>query len=273
MRKDAEAACFGVKWGRWFSGEQMPWNGDNPGSDSLTLSCSAGVGAMKWCLQMPPNLHFPFPYLWVPLESWVSQNRCPNCEVGAVCLSQFPASIPESPTCSWLPGCSSSHTTFLWVESRLCGQTVGAPISPLPLIQLCAYEEVSPPLWASISLWVKDEKSDPTQIAYGAQHKLNVYLDRYLPLPATPCLERSHGGSWPRLPQSTSKSFFLCLGHPWIPAKGAANASRQRRSFLAACENNPVINSHWWSPSSNQVTRICGAGPGYQCILHFLMGC
>lgn len=48
MKKDAEAARFGVEMGEMSSDEQMPWNGDNPSSDSShTELFGRVVGAMK----------------------------------------------------------------------------------------------------------------------------------------------------------------------------------------------------------------------------------
>lgn len=71
-----------------------------------------------------------------------------------------------------------------------CGQTVGAPILPSPLIQLCARDKVSPPVWASVSSWMKGENSDPRQILSTVPSRSQA-PDRCLSLPAPPCSEET----------------------------------------------------------------------------------
>lgn len=136
---------WGYKWGRWYSDQQMPWNGDTPGSDSSDTELLWGDYKMVSPDASRSPLSSPC------ISGSLFSLGCPTTAAQIVKLvlcvfSKFPTSIPnwgsptgdwleESPTSSCLPGFSLSHRTC-------CGWSLG-PAVRLSVLWSCHHHSFS----------------------------------------------------------------------------------------------------------------------------------
>lgn len=125
---------WGYKWGRWYSDQQMPWNGDTPGSDSSDTELLWG----DYKMVSPDASRSPLssPCISGSLFSLGYPTTAAQIVKLVLCVfSKFPTSIPESPTSSCLPGFSLSHGTC-------CGWSL-CPAVRLLVLWSCHHHSIS----------------------------------------------------------------------------------------------------------------------------------